>query len=83
VAVTDGVFVLGGFTVGKDSDSPSTVSFYSMTSDTWIGDYPQLNTSRQEASACALKEKVYVFCGNAGSYKPINSIERISLSELV
>ena len=54
----------------------ATVSSYNLERDTWQGDLAQLNTARNEASACTLAGKVYVFGGQHGEVS-INSIETI------
>ena len=76
-----GVLVIAGF--NKKIGILSTVSFYDIASDTWEGNKPKLNTARLSASACTLKETVYVFFGWDGKYRHMDSIEMISETSLV
>ena len=61
VAVTDGVFAIGGF--DEDYTDLSTVSYYDIKKNIWIVGYPKMHIARFNASACFFKATVYVFCG--------------------
>ena len=75
VKVTNNV-VLAIAGIGANLSMLSSVSSYNIRSDIWCGDLPPLNIARDNASACILKGKVYVFCG-MGDYRTINTIEEI------
>ena len=76
--VTGGVLTIAGLSL-------SSVSKYDIATDSWLVGLPPLNKARERASACALKAKIYVFCGKEGSYalSDLNSIEVISETSLV
>ena len=82
-AVSKKVFMIAGFDIHTQTHL-ATVSYYEISKNTWTGLEPKLNIARSSASACALKGKVYVFCGS-GKGKDIflNSIEMISETSLV
>ena len=80
--MTRGLLYIGGYDHGT-RNYLSTVACYNIGSDTWEGNYPQLIQARSGASACVLKGMIYVFCGQFGCGRDLNSIETISESVLV
>ena len=74
--VTGGVLAIGGRNL-------STVSKYDIANDTWESGLPELIEKRWFASACALQEKIYVFCGWNGYFHKHIPIEMISETALL
>ena len=58
------VYLMGGteFATPRGTVITDSVRRYSLADDSWH-DMPPLNYKRSEASACSMKDYIYVFCG--------------------
>ena len=70
------VFLCGGY-IAETYLTLASVERYSLGTDSW-SPMPDMNVRRQNASACTLGLKIYVFCG----YDPVedfmNTVEVLS-----